>query len=322
MKDGQLWLCAEQAKQIWQCLAENAVFQSDREACFKWFSKLMGEEPDIDPGINKDFFENNILQLDPVLLTESGIKCFERFFKAVNTKEGKLKTKRRSLLTEDPDLIGLDYLWKIVTLCTDDIASRAIELLKEVSTNLGPRLLQSQVEFHETFITECYDRLRAHYDTVTVLQKNENDKEFEANQLLNRIRAEAVKLCRVMRVLHEYISECDNAFVGERKLLPMHRACRGKHMILVVRFSSPNRQVEDIEFPTHSNDTLGAFRRQILRRIKPGVHYKLELYVNGEPLEPTDDKKLLSHIPIRDKTVIKSNDERGNRKTNGFLSFS
>ena len=42
LKDGQLWLCAPQAKQIWNCLAENAVFTQDREACFKWFSKLMG----------------------------------------------------------------------------------------------------------------------------------------------------------------------------------------------------------------------------------------------------------------------------------------
>jgi len=67
-------LCADQAKQIWQCLAEEAVFPSDREACFKWFSKLMGEEPDLDPAIIKDFFENNILQLDPTLLTESGMK--------------------------------------------------------------------------------------------------------------------------------------------------------------------------------------------------------------------------------------------------------
>lgn len=73
-QDGQLWLCADQAKQIWQALAEDAVFPSDREACFKWFSKLMGEEPDLDPAINKDFFENNILQLDPTLLTESGMR--------------------------------------------------------------------------------------------------------------------------------------------------------------------------------------------------------------------------------------------------------
>ena len=34
----------------------------------------MGDEPDLDPEINKDFFEGNILQLDPALLTENGIK--------------------------------------------------------------------------------------------------------------------------------------------------------------------------------------------------------------------------------------------------------
>ncbi|CAG9840067.1 unnamed protein product [Diabrotica balteata] len=304
LKDGQLWLCAEQAKQIWQCLAENAVFQSDREACFKWFSKLMGDEPDLDPGINKDFFENNILQIDPILLTESGIRCFERFFKAVNVKEGKVKYKRRSLLTEDPDLIGLDYLWKVVTLCPNDIATRAIELLKEVSTNLGPRLTQAQLVFHENYITECYDRLRAHYDTLTILQKSTNDKEFDSVQLQNRIKAEAVKICRVLKVLHEYISECDNSFVGERKILPLHRACYGKHITLIVRFSSPNRQVEDLELYTHSNDTLASLRKYILKRIKPGIYCKLELFINGEPLEPTEDKKLLSQIPIRDKMLI------------------
>ena len=26
--------------QIWQCLAEKAAFPSDRECCFKWFSKV------------------------------------------------------------------------------------------------------------------------------------------------------------------------------------------------------------------------------------------------------------------------------------------
>lgn len=108
-----MWLCADQADQIWQCLAEQGVFVSDREVCFKWFSKLMGEESDLDPAIYKNFFQNNILQLDPILLTESGIKCYERFFKAVNSKEGKLKLKRRTFLMDDVDLIGTDYLWRV-----------------------------------------------------------------------------------------------------------------------------------------------------------------------------------------------------------------
>lgn len=111
----------------------------------------------------------------------------------------------------------------MVTLGTDDIAARAIELLREVSTNLGPKLLQTQVDFHEQYIGECYDRLRAYYDTVTILQKSMADKELDTTLIPDRIRAESVKMCRVMKVLHEYISECDNAFVGERRILPLHR---------------------------------------------------------------------------------------------------
>lgn len=202
-------------------------------------------------------------------------------------------------------LIGLDYLWKVVTLCPDDIAARAIELLREVSTNLGPRLLATQLEFHESYITECYDRLRAHFDTAAIFQKTklETDKEFDLNQLQNTITCECVKMCRILRVLHEYLSECDNAFVGERKVIPLYRACKGKHMTLIIRFSNPNRPVDDLEVVTHSNDTLVSIRRAILRRIKPLVQYKLELFINGEALDTGDDRKLLSQIPIRDRMV-------------------
>ena len=147
-----------QAKQIWNCLAENAVFKEDRESCAKWFSKLMGEEPDLDPEINKDFFENNILQLDPSLITENGIKCFDRFFKAVNVKENKLVAKRRAYLMNDTELIGLDYIWRLVLCSDEDIANRAIELLKETFTSLGPPLQNNQAEIHADFISSCIDR--------------------------------------------------------------------------------------------------------------------------------------------------------------------
>ncbi|XP_039296311.1 LOW QUALITY PROTEIN: probable ubiquitin carboxyl-terminal hydrolase FAF-X [Nilaparvata lugens] len=313
LKDGQLWLCAEQARQIWQCLAEQAVFTSDREACFKWFSKLMGDEPDLDPAINKDFFENNVLQLDPTLLTESGIKCFERFFKAVNLKEGKLKMKKRTILMDHVDLIGTEYIWRVVTNSSDEIASRAIELLKEVSTNLGPRLQSSCVEFHENYISECLDRLRAHYDTITVLKQTNTPQD---TQHLNRLQSESVRMCRVMKVLQEYISECDGEFVGERKLLPLHRSSRGKHMGIIVRISYPGRQAEDVEMLTHSNDTIGSIRRQILKRMKTsGPSLKVDLFVNGDLLDPAEDRRLLSQLPIRDKTVISAKMTQGNTNT-------
>ncbi|XP_077003331.1 ubiquitin carboxyl-terminal hydrolase 9X-like isoform X2 [Tamandua tetradactyla] len=297
LKDGQLWLCAPQAKQIWKCLAENAVFLCDREACFKWYSKLMGDEPDLDPDINKDFFESNVLQLDPSLLTENGMKCFERFFKAVNCREGKLIAKRRAYMMDDLELIGLDYLWRVVIHSHDDIASRAIDLLKEIYTNLGPRLQVNQVVIHEDFIQSCFDRLKASYDTLCAL---DSDKDT-----VNCARQETIRMVRVLTVLREYINECDSDFHEERTILPMSRAFRGKHLSFIVRFPNQGRQVDDLDIWSHTNDTVGSVRRCILNRIKANItHTKIELFVSGELIDSEDDKKLIGQLNLKDKSVI------------------
>lgn len=273
LKDGQLWLCADQAKQIWQCLAVNAAFPTDREECFRWFGKLMGDEPDLDPGINKDFFENNLLKLEPQLLTESGIKCFERFFKAVNSKEDKLKGKHRGYVLDDDNLIGKDYLWGIITTGGEEIAYKAIELLKEVSTALSPRLQASIADFHEAFIDECCDRMKTSYTNIFSITKCiETSKNDQEALLIARLK-ETEKLCRVVRVLQEYIRECDRTFNGDRFNLPLNRATRGKLVLLYIRFQTSGRPIDDIEITTHSNETMASFRRNLLKRIKGEIFF-------------------------------------------------
>ncbi|XP_065223298.1 probable ubiquitin carboxyl-terminal hydrolase FAF-X isoform X3 [Planococcus citri] len=307
LKDGRLCLCNEQARQIWECLAEKNVFDCDREACFKWFSKIMGEIPDLEPDIYKDFFESNVLQFDPAQLTESGMKCFERFFKTVNSKEGKLRQKRRDYQTDDLDLIGTEYLWRVLTYGGDAIANRAIELLKEVNTNLGPRLQTSLCDFHDNHISECINRLRALYDTISILSKQDSScMESNEGPVKNPIRKESVRMCRILRVLYEYINECDNNFASERKLLPLYRAGRGKHVALIVRFANTGRQPDEIELVLHGNMTVGCLRKQILRKLKSiSNNLKVELYANGEMLDPIDDKRLISDIPaIKDKSLL------------------
>lgn len=296
LKDGQLWLCSPQAKQIWKCLAESAVFDEDREACFRWFSQLMSEEPDLDPDINKHFFENNILQLDPSLVNESGIECFDRFFKAVNVKEGKLIAKRRCYQMEAYELIGVDYLWRVVLCGNEEVANRAIELLKETYTNLGPKLQSSQVDLHDDFITSCIDRLRASYDTISVLEKDPASE--------TRVSQEMVKMTRVLKVLYEYVNQCDNDFGEERTILPMGRSFRGKHLMLTIRFPNQGRHMDDIEIWTHTNDTMHAIRRQILTKIKANnVNMKVDLFINGELLDQ-NDKKLVCQLPLKDKMLL------------------
>uniref|UniRef100_A0A2A4J087 ubiquitinyl hydrolase 1 n=1 Tax=Heliothis virescens TaxID=7102 RepID=A0A2A4J087_HELVI len=295
LKDGQLWLCAEQ---IWVCLAEKPAHLGDREACFRWFSKLMGEEPDLDPNINLHFFRRNIMTLSPNLLTHAGIKCFERFFKAVNSKEGKLKVKRRSFLLNDADLIGLDYLWRVITECDDEISARGIELLREVCTCVGPQL--SAAHHHEAFLTHCCAR------TQRML------KDMEAHEDSSE---GCTRMCRVIRAIQEYINECDRRFSAERQILPIYRSGRGRQCTIIVRFNfqTGQRQVEDIELFSHSNETLHSLRASIQRRLKTASESniklelyvnKLELYVNGELLDSSHDRKILSQIPLRDKTVI------------------
>lgn len=297
LKDGQLWLCESQARQIWQCLAESAIYSSDRESCFKWFAKLMGEEPDLDPEITKDFFEQNILQLDPSLLTENGMNCFERFFKHVNQKENKIIAKRRGgHLMDDLELIGMDYLWRVVLLSPDEVANKAIILLKDIYTNLGPRLQQNQVEIHDDFIQSCVDRLKALYDTVSVLEKDKDST--------NRVMQETTRMVRVLTVLREYVAECDEAYTEERSILPLSRACRGKLVTLIVRFPSQGRQMDDIDIWSHTNDTIGQVRRQVLCKIKASSNIKVDLYANGELLDPVEDKRLISQIPLREKSLI------------------
>ncbi|KAM6149271.1 ubiquitin carboxyl-terminal hydrolase 9X-like [Rhynchocyon petersi] len=297
LKDGQLWLCAPQAKQIWECLAENAVYLCDREACFKWYSKLMDDETDLDPNTKKDFYENKILELDPSLLTENGMKCFERFFKAVNCHEGKLVAKRRIYMMDDLELIGLDYLWRVVIQSNDDIASRAIDILTELYTNLGPRLQVSQVAIHEDFIQSCFNRLKASYDTLCVLDGD--------TEVLNCRRPEVVRITRVLTVLREYINECDRNYHEERMILPMSRAFSGKDLSFIVRFSNQGTQMDDFAIWSHTNDSLGSVRRCILNRIKANIaHTQIELFVSGKLIGCEEDRKLIGQLNLKDKSLI------------------
>lgn len=82
------------------------------------------------------------------------------------------------------------------------------------------------------------------------------------------------------------------------------RACRGKLVTLIVRFPSQGRQLEDLDVWSHTNDTIGSVRRQILHRVKANnVNIKVDLYINGELLDPSEDKRLILQMQLRDKTV-------------------
>lgn len=78
-----------------------------------------------------------------------------------------------------------------------------------------------KVEIHEDFIQSCFDRLKASYDTLCVL---DGDKDS-----INCARQEAIRMVRVLTVLKEYINECDSDYHEERTILPMSRYAGRRH---------------------------------------------------------------------------------------------
>jgi len=58
-------------------------------------------------------------------------------------------------------------------------------------------------------------RLKAMYDTVSVLERNNDNN--------SRIHQEALRMIRILSILRVYVSECDETYVDERAILPLHR---------------------------------------------------------------------------------------------------
>jgi ubiquitin carboxyl-terminal hydrolase 9/24 len=118
------------------------------------------------------------------------------------------------------------------------------------------------------------DRLRVSHDNLTILNKycknatsgdkTKDDLENEDNKNDElRSNKEITLILRVMIVLREYLNEFDANYLYERLYPPLCRASKGKSIVIIVRFQVQNRQNEDIELLSHTNETIGSLRRQI-----------------------------------------------------------
>lgn len=75
-------------------------------------------------------------------------------------------------------------------------------------------------------------------------------------------------MCRVIRAIQEYINECDRRYSSDRQILPVYRSARGRQCVIILRmnFQTGQKQIEDIELISHSNETLYSLRHMVQRR--------------------------------------------------------
>jgi hypothetical protein len=67
------------------------------------------------------------------------------------------------------------------------------------------------------------DRLRALYDTVSVLVETSGGLDSVEPGLQDKLHMEVVRICRVLKVLVEYVAHCDFEFVEDRVFPPLSR---------------------------------------------------------------------------------------------------
>lgn len=71
------------------------------------------------------------------------------------------------------------------------------------------------MEIYEDFIIDCINRLKAMFDTISALDRN--------NDNMARIAQEAQRMIRVLTILRVYIADCDEAYSDERAIFPLYR---------------------------------------------------------------------------------------------------
>ncbi len=110
-----MYVDAFTAKRIWTCLLDGAVYPSDAELCFEWFSKV-----DLVPEGNWCIFNEHLLKLDPRQINQTAMSCFDRFFRAVEYSVGEFA------VNESDPRPGLEFLWKVTQYADENVAQKYI----------------------------------------------------------------------------------------------------------------------------------------------------------------------------------------------------
>lgn len=100
---------------IWDCLVLNPIFgDEDRDVAFKWMKDLA--EAKLMMPMDENFFDATFGNLDPALLTETGMECMEVFFTLAFALKLTAARQAVGLEVDESTLVipGLEYLWKVV----------------------------------------------------------------------------------------------------------------------------------------------------------------------------------------------------------------
>ena len=258
------------ASQIWHILVGEWACRWDRDTCFGHFEMMFAKD-DLHFDDLRIMFTQNVLALEPTQLNLAGFRCFQSSFEKVNYSNPQNDAQAVS------QVVGLPFLWRVGLECPDVlIASQAIELLKRVHIELS-----QEDGVRAQFVNDSLQRLLEAQTALATAATNAQ------GALLWRT------VERILTLLKSTVTDCDDAFLGERTYVPHGASFQGAPLTLHVVARFGDDRVSNRRIQVHANQRVLSLRRVIAADLEVSEHAIKLVYVDGSPVQ--DESSLLLH---------------------------
>ena len=335
LKEGDLYLSWPRCKEVWETLVENTkAIDFDKDNCFEWFQKCL---TDLEAETQQMFFEQKLLKLSPSQVSHQSFNCFKSYFESINLSVGHLrKSISPSLIVEHLELIGLDYLWNLITECPkENIADDAIEYLLNMSfLHVSTKLKKDAGTLHKKFINNCFSRLKSvnsatlstvgrHQDAAvqegceleTSISKDPAscDTEEGSPRTLTSIsisksstfpiNAKGTRMQKIRRLLllaERYVSTIEETHPAKRTILPHAASFFGR--AIKIKIMTEGSKKEDFSVNSHTNELVGEVKKRIAEHKKQSVD-QITLYHGDTILSGNKERCLVGMVGHADGQI-------------------
>ncbi|KAF2363147.1 Peptidase C19 ubiquitin carboxyl-terminal hydrolase [Trinorchestia longiramus] len=284
LKEGELFLSCRYAKEIWDTLVTNPCASAyDKETCFSLLRLCL---EDLESSSQRELLLERLLLLAPADLTRPAYTCLLAYWTAVNHADRRLTKLNQTYTVESLELLGQDYLWRVLLECSDlSIVNHVANLILAASFfDLSSKLKKNPASLHHRFIKDCYRKLNKALCELTSLESGEGDGDLPSvlsavTAATNTLTAMAVTTAaempppqkpswrslvsqveRLVCLSREYISRVEEGFAWPRMLCPHAATFHGVPLVLSVTSAAALR----FSLQTHSHETIRSLRSRIM----------------------------------------------------------
>ena len=335
LKEGDLYLSWPRCRELWETLVENPrAIDFDRDNCFEWFQKCL---TDLEPETQQLFFEEKLLMLSPTQASHHSFNCFKAYFESINLSMGRLKKNiSPSLMVDNLELVGLDYLWALITECPkENIADEAIEyLLNMTFAHVSSKLKKDPEGLHKKFIDNCFSRLQSvnngrqpttgkqqdaavheGFELETSISHDSNSCSTEegvpktltsisiSKSSALPINAKGIRMQKIRRLLllaERYVSTIEETHPAKRTILPHAGSFHGR--AIKIKVITEGSKKEDLIINSHTNELVGEVKVRIAQQKKQNVDL-VTLYYGDTLLSGSKERCLVGMIGPLDGQV-------------------